>query len=395
MSVLCEQCYIFAKIASCLQTLSEFTYFLLLETLAPDSRGMHTHLCGAAGGDAFKIHSPDLIPGGKLLMGHIGYDLKNSFEKLESNHPNSIGFPEMLLFEPEVMLQPEEIAMPSNLFTSGEVHCNFTRAEYLHTIEQLLKHIHRGDIYEITFCIEFTIDSVECDPLGLYRRLTRLSPMPFSAFYKCGEKYLICASPERWLAGRGKHLFSQPIKGTIRRGVNEAEDKRLKALLRQDIKERSENVMIVDLVRNDLSRIAVPGSVRVDELFGIYTFPGVHQMISTISCDTDRERTLEAGLRATFPPGSMTGAPKIRAMQLIEEFERHKRGLFSGSVGYCDVEGNFDFNVVIRSIQYNRETGKLSFSVGSAITSLSDPEKEYEECLLKAGAIFRILQEKS
>ena len=152
--------------------------------------------------------------------------------------------------------------------------------------------------------------------------------------------------------------------------------------------------MIVDLVRNDLSRIAVKNTVKVDELFGIYTFDQVHQMISTISCEVKAETTIKDILQATFPMGSMTGAPKIRAMKLIEKFEETKRGLYSGAIGYISPEGDFDFNVVIRSIQYNTLKMYLSFMVGGAITIASDAELEYQECLVKAKALFEVLERK-
>jgi para-aminobenzoate synthetase component 1 len=183
------------------------------------------------------------------------------------------------------------------------------------------------------------------------------------------------------------------MKGTIRRRPEQPErDTDLSNFLRASLKEQSENVMIVDLVRNDLSKVCTEGSVTVSELFGIYPFPQVFQMISSV------EGAFQAGvhwteaIRATFPMGSMTGAPKRRVMELIEQYERSRRGLYSGALGYVDPEGNFDFGVVIRSILYNRSVRYLSFSVGSAITAGSDPGKEYAECLLKARAIKKTLE---
>ena len=157
-------------------------------------------------------------------------------------------------------------------------------------------------------------------------------------------------------------------------------------------KDRSENVMVVDLVRNDLSKVCKEGTVRVDELYGIYSFPQVHQMISTVSGELKEEVCFTDILKATFPMGSMTGAPKNKVMHLIEKYEQTKRGIFSGAVGYISPNGDFDFNVVIRSIMYNADTSYLSFQTGSAITFYSDPEKEWEECLLKAEAIKVVLE---
>ena len=212
--------------------------------------------------------------------------------------------------------------------------------------------------------------------------------MPFASFYKQNQNVLMGASPERYLCKRGDKLYSQPIKGTYRRGKNPEEDKQLKTALRDDLKEQTENVMIVDLVRNDLSRTAAKSSVKVEELFGMYTFPQVHQLISTVSSTLKSDVHFTEAIRCSYPMGSMTGAPKISAMKLIDQYEKTKRELYSGSVGYIDPYGNFDFNVVIRSLLYDTQKQYLSLTVGGAITNQSDAEKEYEECLLKAKAIF-------
>jgi para-aminobenzoate synthetase component 1 len=252
----------------------------------------------------------------------------------------------------------------------------------------LKQHIQSGDIYEINFCQEFFSEATQFNPLETYINLKQFSPTPFSAYYRSNHHYLICASPERFLMKKGNEVISQPIKGTIKRGTDIVEDEKLKKQLKNDEKERAENIMIVDLVRNDLSRIAKEGSVKVNELCKIYSYPQLHQMISTISAKVDKQLDFTEIIKACFPMGSMTGAPKIKAMELIEKYESFKRGLFSGSVGYITPEGDFDFNVVIRSLFYNSVNHYLSFMVGSAITAKSDPEKEYEECLLKAKGIL-------
>ncbi|HTQ28427.1 MAG TPA: chorismate-binding protein, partial [Puia sp.] len=215
---------------------------------------------------------------------------------------------------------------------------------------------------------------------------------PFGGYYKLGDVQLLCASPERYLSRRGRRLLSQPIKGTWARDLqNSRQDELYKSALFNNAKERAENVMIVDLVRNDLSRVCVAGSVKVEELFGIYTFPQVHQMISAVVGEPETGRTWVDMVRSGFPMGSMTGAPKRRVLQLIETYERNRRGLFSGAIGYVTPERDFDFNVVIRSILYNANLHQLSFSVGSGITFYSQAGQEYEECMLKAAAIKKVL----
>ena len=347
------------------------------------------------------------------IFGHLGYDLKNEIEGLRSNHEDHIGFPAAFLFVPEfvVLLKDdvvevgscgndhdmvfEEISRTQPRQASHhviEIRQRFSRDEYVQVIRDLKQHIHRGDCYEINFCQEFYADKAVIDPVNTYQALSVISPNPFSVFYRLNQQYLMCASPERFLSRIGGRLISQPIKGTISRDPgNEDHDDALKEQLRQSVKDKTENVMIVDLVRNDLSKVCQEGSVTVDELFGIYAFPQVYQMISTVSGELRKGVSFAEIVRSCFPMGSMTGAPKRRVMELIEKYERTARGIFSGSVGYLTPEKNFDMNVVIRSIMYNAGTGYLSFMAGSGITASSDPEKEYDECLLKAAAIRKVL----
>jgi para-aminobenzoate synthetase component 1 len=347
------------------------------------------------------------------IFGHLGYDLKNEIEGLQSTHDDHIGFPEAFLFVPQFVILLNEGAVEIGSMTedheqvfleivktlpgeSGKnaisVNQRFSREEYVRVIRELKQHIQRGDCYEINFCQEFYAEKVSIDPIGTYLALSNISPNPFSVFYRLDNKYLLCASPERFLSRIGDRLISQPIKGTISRDINDPEhDHELKEKLSQSAKDKTENVMIVDLVRNDLSKVCKEGTVSVDELFGIYTFPQVYQMISTVSGELQKGVSFTEVVRSCFPMGSMTGAPKRRVMELIEKYERTARGIFSGSVGYISPGKNFDLNVVIRSIMYNAVTGYLSFMAGSGITASSDPEKEYEECLLKAEAIKKIL----
>ncbi|MGG9970424.1 anthranilate synthase component I family protein [Ferruginibacter sp. SUN002] len=350
------------------------------------------------------------------LFGHIGYDIKNEVEQLSSENFDGIKFPDACFFVPEIILQlnNKEVTV---LYEEGtaeaiidaikstspiinalpvkptDINSRFRRPEYLDSVNTIRQHILRGDCYELNFCQEFYADNIAIDPLSVYHHLVDFSPNPFSALYKLDDKFCICASPERYLKRSGNKIISQPIKGTAKRDLKDAEaDEANKQYLINSSKEKSENVMVVDLVRNDLSKICIEDSVKVEELFGIYSFPQVHQMISTVSGEVTPDTNWIDIIKATFPMGSMTGAPKKKVMQLIEEFEKTKRGLFSGAVGYIKPNGDFDFNVVIRSILYNATAQYLSFQVGSAITYYSDAEKEYEECLLKVEAIVKVLE---
>ncbi|RNI30522.1 anthranilate synthase component I family protein [Rufibacter latericius] len=348
------------------------------------------------------------------LLGFLTYDLKNGIEDLQSYHPDFVGFPEMYFFRPEVWLvwtedtvtihsqseDPADIAgvIQATPFSGHfsekrvETQPRITQEEYLQTVEQLRQHILEGDVYEVNYCQEFYAENARLYPLPLFWKLNQASPTPFAGFLKVEDHFLLCASPERFLKKKDNLLISQPIKGTIRRGATPEEDERKRDLLASSEKEQAENMMIVDLVRNDLNRVAITGTVQVEELFGLYGFRYVWQMISTVIGQVSDSISSVEVLKATFPMGSMTGAPKIRALELIEKYEKTKRGLYSGSFGYFLPNGDFDFNVVIRSLQYNAQTGYLSFEVGSAITYDSDPEQEYQECLLKAAAITKVLQ---
>ena len=265
------------------------------------------------------------------------------------------------------------------------------KENYLQRVSKILEHIHQGDIYEANFCMEFFAENATIDPIEKFIKLNEISQPPFAVFFKNSNHFLLSATPERYLRKEGELIISQPIKGTAKRFLDVVEDEKSKIQLALDPKERAENIMITDLVRNDLSRTAQKGSVAIQELCEIYSFLQVHQMISTVTSKLDAQYSVVDALKTTFPMGSMTGAPKISAMKIIEELEETKRGLYSGAVGYFAPNGDFDFNVVIRSILYNQEKKYVSFSVGSAITSQSIPEKEYEECLLKAKAMREVL----
>ena len=354
------------------------------------------------------------------LFGYLSYDLKNDVEQLKSQNFDGLQFPDLYFFQPkkifllkgdtveiqylnmcddEVESDFEEIIQSQmSTVTSQKLPINIqqriSKENYLKKTEKMLAHIHRGDIYEANFCMEFFVEEANIEPVEIYQKLNEISASPFAVYFKKNQHYLLSASPERYLKKEDEKVISQPIKGTAKHNLNIELDEQSKMDLQNNPKERSENIMIVDLVRNDLSHTATKGSVEVEELCEIYTFKQVHQMISTIVSNVEHTTSPIEILRTTFPMGSMTGAPKISAMQIIEELEETKRGLYSGAVGYFTPTGNFDFNVVIRSILYNSENNYLSFSVGSAITSEAIPEKEYEECLLKAKAMFEVLQSK-
>lgn len=349
------------------------------------------------------------------LFGHFGYDLKNETEVLSSKNFDGIGCNDLLFFEPQIVLSLSEkevliyAAEDANAIFEAISSCDkkinpsqhtnisvtprIKKEDYIATIQKLQQHIVRGDCYEINFCQEFFAEDALIDPLFIYDKLTALSPNPFSGLYKMEDKWCLCASPERYLKKTGNKIISQPIKGTAKRDLQDQQnDIKQKEMLLQSEKEKSENVMVVDLVRNDLSKVCKEGTVKVVELFGIYSFPQVHQMISTVSGELPEDIDWVEVIKNTFPMGSMTGVPKKKVMELIEKYEQTKRGLFSGAIGYINPEGDFDFNVVIRSMLYNATTKYLSFQTGGAITFNSDTEKEYEESLLKAGAMLKVLE---
>ncbi len=350
----------------------------------------------------------------RTVFGFLTYDLKNQVEKLQSKHLNNIGFPELYFFKPRYIIEisgnkvtvnrnyPETFELveligkmdlkniPADQ-TRLKIKARTSKEKYLQNVSLIKQQIEEGDFYELNYCNEFYAEDVNINPVEIFTRLNESARAPFSAFVKQADKYLLCASPERFLRKEGSKLISQPIKGTIRKGVTKDEDDWLKAQLHNDIKERAENVMIVDLVRNDLARSAIAGSVQVEELFGVHGFNSVNQMISTITATIAPETHFVDAIKNAFPMGSMTGAPKVEVMKNIERYEDAKRGLYSGAVGYITPETDLDLNVVIRSIFYNSESKHLSIQAGGAITYDSIPEKEYDELLLKARGMMQSL----
>ena len=350
------------------------------------------------------------------IFGYLTYDLKNDLEDLKSTHFDGLAFPELYFFQPKKLfllkenkleicylnLCDDEIDADFDQIISQNINSNFevsnieikpriSKDLYIDKVSKILEHINRGDIYEANFCMEFYAENAVLNPLKKYFKLNEISLAPFSVYFKNNKHFLVSASPERYLKKLDENIISQPIKGTSKRFNDKLEDEKSKNQLLNDPKEISENIMITDLVRNDLSKTAQKGSVKVTELCKVYSFQQVHQMITTITSKLAPEFSALDVIKTTFPMGSMTGAPKISAMKIIEDFEETKRGLYSGSVGYFTPNSDFDFNVIIRSILYNQDENYLSFSVGSAITSLSIPDQEYAECLLKAKAMLEVL----
>lgn len=354
------------------------------------------------------------------IFGYLSYDLKNDVERLTSKNLDDLDFPELFFFQPKklfflkgnvleahyltmveedwemdietIIAQPDTETYRKENTSNSSIQQRVPQLDYLQKVNTLLEHIHRGDIYEANFCMEFFAENSKINPLTIYQKLNAISKPPFASFFKNFDNYAMSASPERYIKKQGLKVISQPIKGTAKRSTDAFEDEVLKKQLSEDIKERSENVMIVDLVRNDLSRTAIKGSVVVENLCKVHTFKQLHQMISTVTSQVENTTHPVDILKSTFPMGSMTGAPKISAMEIIEELEVSKRGLYSGAIGYFTPENDFDFNVVIRSILYNASKDFVSFSVGGAITAKSNPEKEYEECLLKSRAMREVLE---
>ncbi len=362
------------------------------------------------------------------LFGHLSYDLKNELERLNSKNPDNIGFSRLRFFQPIYVFELrkgllqlyylkshctqqqandliDELIEPISSAASCPISTNFqaatqspniqskvTKEQYVQNVTELLKQIEYGNTYELNYCIEFFSQMQLQNPVETYLKLNQSARAPFSAYYRQGNCYLLCSSPERFLLKQQGRVYSQPIKGTAPRAKDPAQDTFQKESLLHSLKEATENTMIVDLVRNDLSKNAQPNSLKVDELLGVYTFNRVHQLISTISASPLPNTPITQIIKDAFPMGSMTGVPKVKAMQLIDQFESTARGLYSGSVGYITPTGDFDFNVVIRSIQYNAQSQYLSMMVGSAITAQSDAEQEYQECLLKVSGLIEALE---
>lgn len=349
-------------------------------------------------------------------FGYIAYDYKNRVEPtLTSDNQDLQSAPDQDFFIPKIVVYipfgqtelivesnqdcqiiltailainvPVEIQMP-------HIHWQplMSYQQYHTAVNTILQHIVEGDCYEMNFCSgQHATTVVEICPVSVFYKLNKINKAPFAACIQIKDIAVMAASPERFLHKQADTLTAQPIKGTIKRDKTTAYlDALQKASLAGNSKEQAENVMIVDLMRNDMAKISEIGSVNVPELFGIYTFEFVHHMISTISSQLKQNTGFKEIIHASFPMGSMTGTPKYIVMQLIEAYEEAKRGVFAGAIGYISPDEDFDLNVVIRSLIYNTRRHTLSYYTGGAITIDSDPQKEYEEMLLKASGLAQI-----
>lgn len=378
--------------------------------------GLHTHI-ELKPGQAYSDLQNFCNEKPRWLFGHLGYELKNEIEHLPTPKAASINFGLGYFFEPQILIifknghlqisskaRKPELVFKAICHTEVKVplHSNnqnisllpvYQKETYLKNIALIKNHIALGNCYEVNYCQQFIAENARVNAAHLFHKLNEASPNPFAAFYKLKDKYCLCASPERYLQKLGQQLISQPIKGTSKRNLlDDLDDEQRKNYLLKSVKERAENVMVVDLVRNDLSKVCQPGTVQVKELFGLYSFPQVHQMISTVVGQMPTATPFTEAIKASFPMGSMTGAPKKKVMEVITQTEPESRGLFSGAIGYITPQLNFDFNVVIRSIFYDETKALLTAWAGGGITHYSDAAQEYEESLLKISAIKKLLE---
>jgi para-aminobenzoate synthetase component 1 len=355
--------------------------------------------------------------GNDWFFGFFSYEFSNAWEQVLATNTAYISVPKLQFFCPKKLWLLEGNILTALYASDENAHDDFehilaaapltptasnaidlksriSKSDYLKNANALQQHILRGDIYEVNYCMEWFAENTLIEPHLVYHSLNSVTRTPFAAYMAIEHLHLMCASPERFLSRTGTSVYSQPIKGTAARHQDAILDNASAQLLKGDPKERAENIMITDLVRNDLSRIAQKGSVRVAEQCAVYPFAQVHQMISTVNASCSENTNSLDIIDACFPMGSMTGAPKQRAMELINQYEASQRGLYSGTVGYFAPNATFDFNVVIRSLIYDKQQQYLSTHVGSALTAAADVEKEYEECQLKAEAIKRVLANK-
>lgn len=361
-----------------------------------------------AGQQAFEALE-GLAEQGDWWFGHLSYDLKKETHGLDSHHSSYIAWPDVYWFKPRIvcvlhrdrpnelhvygtssLLLPEIQELPTETLPKVDFQSATSFETYRQHIEAIREDIRCGTYYELNHCLEFRGHCADLPILEAWNQLHEQGPAPFSALYRLREQTAMCLSPERFLARRGNLLISEPIKGTAPRGKSHEHDEYLKKQLAEDEKNRAENIMIVDLVRNDLSMGCIPGTVKVPELCAIRSYARVHQMTSVV-CGTSLPGIHAAQhLKNTFPMGSMTGAPKHEVLQHIERFESFRRGLYSGAIGYMDPSGDFDFNVVIRTLQYAQPGGRIAYHTGGAITWDSVAAQEWEECRWKAAGILNV-----
>ena len=354
-------------------------------------------------------------------VGYLGYDLCHHVEELPNTVTDDVNIPDMFFGfydgiviidhleekkyiaamgieedaeskaeKIEKKLKSEKKINSEKSYRAEDVqfNCNMTKDYYLNSIQRVKDYIAAGDIYQINFTQRFDC-KLNKSPLELYERLRNTNPAPFASYMSFGEGEIVCCSPERFISVKDGVLETRPIKGTIARGETPEEDAANKEVLINSEKDRSELLMIVDLERNDLGRVSEVGSVEVTELFHIEEYATVFQQVSTVKSIKRRDVGLSELLKATFPGGSITGAPKIRAMEVIDELETTSRNLYTGSIGYIGFDGDLDLNIVIRTVVCKDE--RAYFQVGGGIVWDSDPESEYEESVLKGRALKEAL----
>lgn len=369
--------------------------------------------CIAAAGVINRFQDAKSLLNDDWLFGHICYEYgRQYFPKYPWKHHPQNEFPLFHFFQPEIVCfipfgttelhincltsNPEAVleeiiatkeAISSSQEPDTSWQLDFDKNGYLNQLDKIKKDIIEGDFYELNFCVRAVANQIIGDPISLFQKLNHSNPSPFAAYYRLLDQHLLCASPERFLNKTKNILTAQPIKGTTRRSAIEEEDVQLQTALKSSIKEQAENLMITDLIRNDLAKICEPGSIQVPELLGIYHFPNLHHLISTIQGKLNNNTDFETILKASFPMGSMTGAPKKIVMERIDTYEKQVRNLYSGSIGYIMPNGDFDLNVVIRSLIYSEKKQELSYATGGAITFDSIGELEWQEVNLKAAAM--------
>ncbi len=350
--------------------------------------------------------------------GHVTYDHKEQLHGLRSPHAPETDLPSSEWHVPRWVIEwraghavlhvrpdedphavrelQERIAQPVRGHSGsmpGAWTSRTSRRQYLDQAAAFMQHIQRGDIYEVNYCIERQAHWPGLDPFAAFARLLERSAAPFAAFHRRGTQFTLCASPERFLTFQDERCWGEPMKGTRPRGRTPEEDLQLKAELAADPKERSENIMALDVMRNDLSQVALPWSVKVEELCAVRSYPRVHQLVSTVTMQRRPDIGPFDVVNAAFPMASMTGAPKHRAMQLIDVLEDQRRGLYSGTLGFFAPDGTGDLNVVIRAVRYDTTSGLARLSTGSALTAQCDPVKEWEECAVKARSVIEALSD--
>lgn len=341
-------------------------------------------------------------------VGFMSYPSRNS----QANPSEKIDFPTIGFFVPRYVVEIDEKGTLTYLkgnkdnYSSRKIEdflnhskkennnkirlqSQLSKSEYLSRIHALQTAMKNEDVCVAVFCQTFYAAQHKINPKTTYFHLNKRSKSPFSCFLQWDEKYVLSASPERFIKKEGNKLITQPIKGTARRGTTKSEDNRFKEELISSQKEREENTLVVQGIKDELAQIAYRNSIDVESFFQVHTFETVHQLISTISAELPSDITFGTLLNAVFPMGSMVGFPKVKALELLNKYENFDRGLYSGTIGYIKPNGDFDFNVVIRSILYDNERENIMCPVGGGITLQSSPEDEYNECLIK----LKVLQD--